>query len=88
MYPSVQSSDLVGSLMAGGLTLFLVLMGVALLGMYFNYRVMKAAVRNGVVEALAKTGGSSPSGTPLVQGYPPEQTYVAPPAPSYRGGAS
>lgn len=86
MYPDPPVSGgvdgLIALLMTGGLIWFLFLVGTVLLTAYVNYRIMKAAVRNGVVEALRKTGSSGGFGSgEYVQGYPPPQTYGAPVAP-------
>lgn len=75
-----------GSVLAGGLLYTLLLAGIILVIYWiFFYLVIKTAVRNGVVEAIQKTGlGDGP--VTYVQGYPPGQEYGAPPAPASQHG--
>jgi len=77
--------SLLGVVVAGGLIYILVVLAVAFISYYIFYRVVRAAVRDGVVDAHRKTGGlgSSGSGTSL-SGWPPDQS-VAPAASGYRG---
>jgi hypothetical protein len=72
---------------AGGIVaiVFVVVIYVAflVLMLYIGYRITKAAVRNGMVEALKKTGFVDPSGRRIAAAGPaPVQGYGAPLPPS------
>jgi predicted lipid-binding transport protein (Tim44 family) len=99
MYPSTpipadttaSIGGLLGAVVAGSLLYILFTLGIAVLAVYINYRIMKAAVRNGVVEAIRKTGVGSTGTSGQIQGYPPASGYIGAPAapaseyPGYRG---
>lgn len=71
----------IGSLIAGVLGSYvLIVLIVSLLGALINYLMIKAAVRNGVIEAIKKTGLDSRS-SGIISGYPPQSGYAAPAAP-------
>jgi hypothetical protein len=75
-----------GVLLAGGIVGLLVLVAVIALCAYFYYRVIRAGVRDGMMDAMRKTGSSGFGGTPMVDGYPPPIANVGPPpAPGYQG---
>jgi hypothetical protein len=83
-------SSFVNLVVAGSVVYLVVMLCLVLGTMLVSYLIIKAAVRNGVIEAIKKTGVGG--GTPTyVQGYPPPQDgYGAPPAPvaeyqGYRG---
>ncbi len=84
MYTGYNSAAGLGSFVAGSLgVLLLVYLAVALLGMLVSYLIIKAAVRNGVIEAMRKTGSTgfgSGTGT-YINGWPPAQPGGAPAAP-------
>lgn len=95
MYTGVPSDNpaagLIGLIMAGSAIYIVFVIALAVLSAYISYRIIKAAVRNGVIEAMQKTGNSGGQG--LIQGYPPAQNYGAPAAPhteysGYSGPAS
>lgn len=77
MYPSTSydPTALLGGLFTGGLVALLVSLLMVLLAFYVAYRVIKAAVRDGVTDALQRNGVAHAltTGTPYVQGYPPVQ---------------
>lgn len=82
-------NGLFSALFTGGLVgigFFLVLFALSVL---LWYMVIKTAVRNGMIEALKKTGNDGfGGGGGHISGYPPAQTgYGAPPAPGYSGGS-
>lgn len=94
MYPNglVQPSatDALGgvfaSIVTGGLLGLLVVGLVLIVGWYILYRVVRSAVRDGMVDANRKTGGGViAGGGGYVNGWPPEQQVSAPAAPVYRG---
>jgi len=76
--------SLFSGVVAGGL----IGLGFGALIVFFSaslsYLFIKAAVRNGVIEAIKKTGLDS-GGSRIINGYPPDQSYGAPVAPNYRG---
>lgn len=73
------------ALVGGGiLTIAFILVSLAAYWLFF-YSLIKAAVRNGMIEAAKKTGGSIGGGSGYtVSGYPPPQEYGPPTAPAYR----
>jgi hypothetical protein len=85
------AGSLLGLLFAGGVIYLLLWFAVCFIGAYISYRIIKAAVRNGMIEAINRTGLSGGVGSGgYVQGYPPAQSYGPPPAPiteqpGYRG---
>lgn len=81
--PPVDSgaSGLLGLLFAGSAMTLLLVLIVVLIGALFAYALIKAAVRQGVIEAIRKTGLNT-GGSSFVNGYPPVQSYGAPVAPS------
>lgn len=81
------TGGLFGALLAGGLVIILIYVLAFLIGTYFTYRLIRAAVRDGIIAANRKTGVSIGGGSPAqVNGWPPAQEVGAPPAPVY--GAS
>lgn len=82
MYPSSSlmspGGDILGTLLAGSLAYVLIAGAISIL---ITYLVIKTAVRNGVIEAIRKTGLDSGPSVSYVSGYPPAQAYGAPPAP-------
>lgn len=80
------TGDLVAAVVGVGLTYILLIFAGTFLNYYIFYRIVKAAVKNGTVEAINKTGGGFGGGNSnFVQGFPPEQDYAPPAAPAYRG---
>jgi len=79
--PASSSTDaanaLLGLVLAGGLIYFLIWIGVVWLFLYIFYRLIKAAVRNGIIEAQGGTVGKKRFGSSMVRGYPPVQTAEA-----------
>lgn len=74
---------LFGTLLAGSLLYILFVLLIALLGFYISYRIIKAAVRDGAIEAINRTGLASQGNTGgFIHGYPPVQTYDAPVPPT------
>lgn len=94
--PGTESIDsaITGMLAAGfvGVILYLLTMLLlVILSYYLAYRIMKAAVRNGVVEAIQRTGiGPRPGagGTGAIVSEQPGRGAGVPPAPAYRGGSA
>lgn len=90
MYTSVPGSDagstFMGMLMAGSAIYLFFAFAITFINYYILYRVAKAAVRDGVLEASRRTGGLTSAG--FVQGYPPAQAYGAPVAPHVEGDHS
>jgi hypothetical protein len=89
MYPNIAntanpSALLAGASIVGVLFLILVYVAIVFVGFYIWYRVMKAAVRNGTIEALKKTGYADELGhrvyaqTYTPQTHPAAQPYGAP----------
>lgn len=94
--PGTESIDsAIGGLLAasfmGVLVSLVVMTLLAILSYYVAYRVMKAAVRNGVIEAIERTGLGAATGSGGGGGSIANQQasggLTAPPAPAYRGGA-
>jgi len=87
MNPNVpyDPSSALGALGALGLVSTLISIALVALVILLNYIFFKACVRNGVIEALKKTGYVDELGH---RTYPPVatpvQTYGAPPAPTYQ----
>lgn len=90
MYTSAPGGDpgssLMGMLMAGSAIYLFFVFASVFIGYYILYRVTKAAVRDGVMEAMRKSGGVASPG--FIQGYPPAQAYGAPVAPHIEGNDS
>ncbi len=81
----MNSASNVGSLLGVGIVIYLLfVIGIAVVSFLIYYLIMKAAVRNGVTEAFRRMGisGALPVAQ-STQGYPPAQTYGAPPSPAY-----
>ena len=78
-------SSLLGAVIAGGLIYILFALVVTFVSYYIFYRIVRAAVRDGVVDAHRKTGGlGSGGGGNSLSGWPPAQDLGAPAAPVYR----
>ena len=79
--PASSSTDaanaLIGLALTGGLIYFLVWIGVVWLFLYIFYRIIKAAVRNGIIEAQGGTVSKKRFGSSMVRGYPPVQSAEA-----------
>jgi hypothetical protein len=79
--PASSSTDALGALMnlllAGSLIYILLWIGLTWLSLYIFYRIVKAAVRNGVIEAQGGQVGKQRLGSSLVRGYPPAQSGEA-----------
>jgi uncharacterized membrane protein YqiK len=76
---------LFGALIAGGIVGLVIVVALIALSIFASYLLIKIAVRNGVLEALKRSGLDS-GGPGFVHGYPPDTRGAgAPPAPSYRG---
>jgi len=89
MYGDSFGTDPFSSILAaavGGGIITLLFMTVLLAAYWlFFYSLIKAAVRNGMIEAAKKTGVSIGGGSGYtVSGYPPPQEYGPPTAPAYR----
>jgi hypothetical protein len=80
MYPTVGApasaasgiGGLVGAVLTGGIVVLLFFLLLLILIMWVYYRLIRAAVRDGILDAAKKTG-SDGGGTPMVNGYPPHQ---------------
>lgn len=85
--PSAGLDGLLGGLMAGSFIFIAFVIAYVILCLYIGYRIIKAAVRNGVIEAIQKTGvADGLGGGAYVNGYPPVQVGApAAPASPYRG---
>jgi hypothetical protein len=79
--PASSPTDALGSLaglfLAGSLVYILFCVGLIWLSLYISYRIIKAAVRNGIIEAQGGTVGKKRFGSSMVRGYPPVQTAEA-----------
>lgn len=76
-------TSMLSTLFAGGVIAIIFTAIGAFFSWCFFYLTIKAAVRNGMIEASRKTGGLG--GGTYIQGYPPPQDLGAPAAPTYRG---
>jgi hypothetical protein len=73
-------------MLTGGLVTLGMTLGLFALGVLIWYLVIKAAVRDGIIQAYKKMGIDSPGDGGLINGYPPAQVQVGPPpAPGYQG---
>jgi hypothetical protein len=74
--------DVIGLLMAGSAIYLFITLAIVFIGYYIAYRIVRAGVRDGMADAIRKSGGTLSGGGPgFVQGYPPAQNYGAPVAP-------
>lgn len=80
--PTPGTGDLIGALLAGGAIYLGFVLLLALLGVLMAYAIIKTAVRQGMIEAIKKTGLNSGGSASFIQGYPPTQSYGAPVAPA------
>ena len=73
---------LVGALLTTGFVSIMFLVVTVAVVAYIWYRIIRAGVRDGMIQAMARTGSTgSVGGSSVAQGYPPDQSYGAPPAP-------
>lgn len=72
--PTEALGSLLGLLLAGSLIYILIWIGVVWLFLYIFYRIIKAAVRNGIIEAQGGEVGTKRFGSSLRRGYPPVQS--------------
>ena len=96
MYPYTQApsvaSDPVGGLLGvfatAGLVTMLFCFALIFISYYILYRIARAAVRDGIIDADKKLGGlrGGGGGSAPINGWPPAQEVGPPPAPIYRGG--
>ena len=87
MYPSSSGSldGFFGLIFAGGAIYLVISLALVFIGYYIFYRIVRAAVRDGMVEAHIRTGGfGSGGGSASVPAYSAVQVG-APAAPTYRG---
>ena len=91
MYSSAPGvSSIAGGFFAGlatiGLIYIVFLLAIFSFACFILYRIIRSGVRDGMMDAHAKTGGSIGSGSSgQLNGWPPEQMLVAPPASTYQG---
>lgn len=84
-YGSDPISGMMGGILAAGAIYIVIWLALAILSVYISYRIIRAGVRDGVIDALKRTGNTSFGGGQVIHGYPPEQEIGPPAAPIYRG---